>query len=198
MSEADPVGARPARRPDVGSVGATLTAAFRDDPVWRWLVPDVRRWRRGVPHVFRVTALDHLATTWVASAVTSAAVWAPPGHRVDRWRQAMHGPGQLAVFRSHSLVGLRLQEELHRAHPQEPHWYLHLLGTDPVHQGRGHGSAVLQPVLDRCDHDALPAYLESSKETNIPFYRSHGFEVRSEFRPVDGCPPMWPMWRQPR
>ena len=163
MSGADPVDVRPVLRADVRSVGVTLTAAFRDNPVWRWLVPDPRRWRRGVPHVFRVTALDHLATTWVTSGVTSVAGWAPPGHWVNRWREAIHGPGDLAIFRSRSLVGLRLQEPMRKVHPQEPHWYLYLLGTDPFHQGRGHKSAVLQPVLDRGDDDDLPASLESSK-----------------------------------
>jgi GNAT superfamily N-acetyltransferase len=194
----DPGGARPAIRADVPAIGATHTAAFRDDPVWRWLVPDARRWRRGIPRVFRITALDHLATTWVTNGVTSAAVWAPPGHRVDRWREALHGPGQLAVFRSRALVGMRLQEAMRKVHPREPHWYLYLLGTDPDHQGKGHGSAVIQPVLDRCDEEGLPAYLESSKEANIPFYRRHGFEARDEFRPAPGCPPLWPMWRTPR
>lgn len=85
-----------------------------------------------------------------------------------------------------------------KVHPREPHWYLYLLGTDSAHQGRGHGSAVLQPVLERCDDEVRPAYLESSKEVNIPFCRRHGFEVRSEFCPINGCPPMWPMWREPR
>ena len=36
---------------------------------------------------------------------------------------------------------------------------------------------MISPILERCDHDGLPAYLESSKEKNIPFYRRHGFEV---------------------
>jgi len=198
MSGVHPVGVRPASQGDIRSVGSTHTAAFRDDPVWQWLVPDARRWRRGIPRVFRVTARDNLATTWVTSGVTSAAVWMPPGHRGDRWREAMHAPGDLAVFRSRSLVGLRLQGAMRKVHPREPHWYLYLLGTDPAHQGRGHGSAVLQPVLDRCDDDAQPAYLESSKEANVPFYRRHGFEVRGEFRPIEGCPPLWPMWREPR
>ena len=161
MPAPDPIVARSATRDDVRAIGVTHTRAFRDDPVSRWLVPDDRRWRRGIPHVFRVTALDHLATTWVTPGVTSVAVRAPPGHRVDRWREAMDGPGQLAVLRFRTLTGMRLQEAMRKVHPREPHWYLYLLGTDPDQQGRGHGSAVLQPVLDRCD-DGLPAYLESS------------------------------------
>ena len=198
MPTPEPLVARPATRHDVRAIGVTHTRAFGDDPVWRWLVPDDRRWKRGIPHVFRVAARDHLGTTWVTPGVTSVAVWAPPGHRVDRWREAMHGPGDLAVFRSRSLIGMRLQGAMRTIHPREPHWYLYLLGTDPDHQGRGHGSAVLQPALDRCDDEGLPAYLESSKEANIPFYRRHGFAQREEFRPVADGPPLWPMWRAPR
>mgnify|MGYP000553009847 CR=1 FL=1 len=52
-----------------------------------------------------------------------------------------------------------------------------VLGTDPAHQGRGVGSALMEPVLRECDEAGLHAYLESSKASNVPFYRRHGFEV---------------------
>jgi ribosomal protein S18 acetylase RimI-like enzyme len=84
-----------------------------------------------------------------------------------------------------------------RHHPHERHWYLPVLGTDPAHQGRGVGSALLTPVLARADAEGLPVYLESSKEKNIPFYRRHGFEVVSTIRLEDG-PAIWPMLRTPR
>jgi GNAT superfamily N-acetyltransferase len=84
-----------------------------------------------------------------------------------------------------------------RQHPRSAHWYLAVLGTDPVHQGKGIGSALLAPVLERCDHEGIGAYLESSKNSNIPFYRRHGFEVTGEI-PLPGGPSVWPMWRDPR
>jgi hypothetical protein len=52
------------------------------------------------------------------------------------------------------------------------------------------------PVLERCDREGEPAYLESSKEQNIPFYSRHGFEVTGQLDLPDG-PSMWPMWREP-
>ena len=82
-------------------------------------------------------------------------------------------------------------------HPSLPHYYLGGLGTDPQWQGRGLGSAVLGPVLEICDRDGVPAYLESSKETNIGFYVRHGFEVTDEVSVPDGSVRLWLMWRKP-
>jgi hypothetical protein len=47
------------------------------------------------------------------------------------------------------------------------------------------------------DSQALPAYLESSKEKNIPIYASFGFEVTGEIRIKNG-PVLYPMWRKAR
>jgi GNAT superfamily N-acetyltransferase len=70
-----------------------------------------------------------------------------------------------------------------------------VLGTDPRYQGKGIGSALLAPVLEQCDAEGLPAYLESTKERNVPFYARHGFEVTESFR-VGGGPTVWGMWRK--
>ena len=75
-----------------------------------------------------------------------------------------------------------------------PHYYLAALGTDPPHQGKGVGSALIEPVLARADREGIPAYLESSKETNVPFYRKHGFEVVQELAVPNG-PRVWAMLR---
>ena len=59
---------------------------------------------------------------------------------------------------------MRWQRIAEGKHPREPHWYLALLGVDPALQGRGFGPHLMQPVLDRCDSDRLPAYLETDTE----------------------------------
>jgi hypothetical protein len=55
----------------------------------------------------------------------------------------------------------------------------------------------MEPVLQRCDLDGLPAALESSNPRNVSFYRRLGFEVVWEAAP-DGGPPLQGMWRPAR
>ena len=70
-------------------------------------------------------------------------------------------------------------------------------GPSPEWQGRGIGSALLAPILQRCDDTGERVYLEASKEKNIPFYARHGFVVTEEMHVPRG-PTMWAMWREPR
>ena len=94
-------------------------------------------------------------------------------------------------------TAVRGMMQIDGAHPSEPHYYLAVLGTEPELQGGGIGSALMRPVLDMCDRDEVPAYLESSKERNIAFYARHGFRVTREMKLPKG-PPVWLMWRDPR
>lgn len=82
-------------------------------------------------------------------------------------------------------------------HPEEPHWYLPLLGVDPLHHGKGLGSALMKHALAVCDQDNKFVYLESSNPKNIPLYERHGFEVLGTIQ-VSASPPIFPMLRKPR
>jgi len=59
------------------------------------------------------------------------------------------------------------------------------------------GSALLREVLEGCDRDRSPAYLEASNEGCKRLYLRHGFTVTGEIRLPAG-PPLWCMWRSPR
>jgi ribosomal protein S18 acetylase RimI-like enzyme len=87
--------------------------------------------------------------------------------------------------------------QMEHYHPHEPHWYLPLIGVDPVQQGNGLGDALMAHALARCDQDRVPAYLESSNPRNISLYRRHGFEPLGEIR-AGSSPPLVPMLRRAR
>jgi hypothetical protein len=56
---------------------------------------------------------------------------------------------------------------------------------------------VLAPVLEICDRDGVPAYLESSKESNIAFYERQRFELIDEVSVPGSSVRLWLMWRDP-
>jgi ribosomal protein S18 acetylase RimI-like enzyme len=192
-------GVEKARSADVTALSATLAAAFDDDPLTTWLFPDATRRRRRLPRFFRslLHASLGLDEVYTADDGRSAAIWNPPGTFPMGWRT----DSRLGLVTA-GLVGVRIAScarglaYFARHHPKERHWYLQMLGTDPAWQGRGLGSAVIAPVLERCDREGERVYLESSKEQNIPFYERHGFVVSDEIQ-VPGGPLVWPMWRDP-
>ena len=187
---------------DLPALTRTLAEAFADDPVAGWACPPTRARPRMLErfHGARLRQLLRDDEVWTNAERTAAALWAPP----KRWRTTPRDELEL----TRGLLSPRLLPRLplvaygmtglERRHPATPpHWYLAVLGTAPQAQGRGHGSAVLAPVLTRCDEDGVGAYLESSKERNIAFYARHGFRVTRELRLPRG-PRMWAMWRDPR
>ena len=68
-------------------------------------------------------------------------------------------------------------EQMDALHPWEAYWHLPLIGVDPVHQGKGIGSALLSVVLNVCDSRKVSAYLEATSPRNVPLYERHGFEA---------------------
>jgi ribosomal protein S18 acetylase RimI-like enzyme len=137
---------------------------------------------------------------YTAEGVPGAALWAPPGkHKVSAGQQARLVPAMIRATTARRIpTVLRGFNAVEKLHPHEPHWYLSVLGVDPEKQGQGIGTALMQPVLEMCDRDGTPAYLESSKEKNVPLYERNGFRVTQVFEiPGDG-PPIWLMWRDPR
>jgi GNAT superfamily N-acetyltransferase len=71
------------------------------------------------------------------------------------------------------------------------------LATRPQWQSHGLWSALLREVLDRCDRDGTPAYLEATCPASLRLYLRHGFQVTAEISLPDG-PSLWPMWRVAR
>ena len=107
-------------------------------------------------------------------------------------------PCFVRVFGLRVGAGREVSELVKKTHPEEPHWYLAVIGSDPTVRGGGFGQALMRSRLDRCDAEHAPAYLESSNPDNIPYYMRFGFEVTGEIKLPDGGPSMWPMWRAPR
>ncbi len=195
---------RPATKTDIRPLSAALARSFHDDPVATWLLPDdASRVARQARLFAAMTRHQHLGDGGVEVAcdgptIGAAALWDPP----NRWQESRRAVAMmlptLIPAMGRRLSALKLLGDLMKAeHPEEPHWYLAVIGADTSARGRGLGAALMRSRLQRCDAEHAPAYLESSKADNVPFYQRFGFEVTGELV-VPGGPTLWKMWREPR
>ncbi len=176
-----------------------LADAFSDDPVMDWVFGDMRAGRTLYTNYGRAKYLPegfgHVADD------DGAAMWLPPGvakdvplHRsLPLARDMLRYGGLRSVMR-----GLRFDTGVARFKPNAPHFYLFAIGTRAASRGRGAGKRLMEAGLARADAAGMPCYLESSKATNVPYYRRFGFEVTERFHVAEGAPPMWGMWREGR
>jgi hypothetical protein len=204
------VAVRSAQKFDVAPLAAVLGRAFADDPVTKWVIPDAARRARALPRMFAALTRHHhlhgggadvaVGGTGVGgTGVGAAALWDGPG----RWKQTPAEelrmlPMLLLAFGRHLSRGRQVVDLMKEHHPDEPHWYLAVIGSDPVVRGGGYGHALMRSRLEQVDAEHAPAYLESSNPDNIPYYARFGLEVTGEVRLPDDGPVMTLMWRRPR
>jgi len=193
---------RPATGDDFEASAEALALAFTDDPAWMHLMPDPARRAEQLLAFFTVELKyqdpEH-HKVWVTEDGGGAAIWARPGH----WRappsQTLRSMRPMAaVFGRRTALALWTLMRVERHHPRKPrHWYLHYLGVEPRRQGRGLGGALLAPMLELCDREGTPAYLESSTERNRLLYERNGFTLTGTFEMPAKGPTIREMWRNP-
>jgi ribosomal protein S18 acetylase RimI-like enzyme len=193
--------ARAATWADADPLAASMARAFHDDPLICFILRDEATLAEKMPRLFKLLfklGLPHGACD-VTEGYEAAALWRPPSEwEIPWWQYITNGAEFLGIF---GLGGARqvtgVMDVIEKQHPHEPHWYLQAIGTDTAKQGKGFGGVVIRRGLAKADAAGMPAYLESSKETNIPIYQSFGFQVTGEIKLPNG-PTLWPMWRNAR
>lgn len=182
---------------DQAAATQTIVLAFAADPMARWTWPSAHQYLEAMPRMIRAFAGEafSLGTAWATDDYGAAALWLPPGAHSDE--DGLTAVVESTVEPSRLAESGPIFEQMAAYHPEEPHWYLPLIGADPAHQGQGLGEALMTHALARVDRDHAPAYLESSNPRNIPLYQRHGFEILGEIR-NGSSPTLVPMLRPAR
>ena len=182
---------------DQPGVVGVLTLAFADDPACRRLYPDPVQYLTFFPEFVRLyggRAFDHGAAHSVAGH-SGAALWIPPDVHPDD--AALEDLLERSVDDAAKPELFDVYAAMKSHHPEEPHWFLPLIGIDPFLQGRGLGMALMTYGLQACDRDGVQAHLDSTHPRNIPFYQRCGFELLATIE-IGGHPPVYPMRRRAR
>lgn len=186
---------------EIPQLAAALAQAFDHDPPTQWVFrDDARRLgavERGFDLLLRKLWIDQDAC-YTTDRFAGGAIWELPGNwKVSPLRQLRLLPGLARAYGRFLPRAMRAFAALESNHPEEPHYYLAFIGVAPGWQGRGLGAALMRPMLERCDAERMPAYLEASAPRNRALYERQGFEVTEEFHLGKGSPPLWRMWRKP-
>ncbi|GAA5042590.1 GNAT family N-acetyltransferase [Streptomyces similanensis] len=191
-----------------------LDEAFQDDPVSGWVFPG-QDYRRLTHHRLMAAFTDIVFAEGridVTEDGSACALWLSVpanGHEepeADAVAGASTGTGE-------ADDAVRLREAVDPANPRveeiarllagthpagRAHEYLWMIGVAPRRQGEGLGAALIRHVLDRCDREGLPAYLEASSPRSAKLYERLGFAATGRTLDLPDGPKMWPMWREPR
>lgn len=167
-----------------------LAAAFRDYPVMRYALSDAgddygarlreligffcdARLTRGWP-VLGIRDGQELA----AAALVSEPRYLPaPPDLKRKHLQVARIIGREAFDR---MAQYERQSTGHE--PEEPHYFLGMVGVAPGHQGKGYGRTLLDHVqaLSEADADSTGVTLSTEDPANVPYYQRVGYRVIAE------------------
>lgn len=178
----------PLSAPDVPAAAGVLARAFRDNPgmlaLFKGDEPDVRlRLLEPCMVGFTEAVLRWGVAEAVkdGSAIVAVSLSFAPGKFPPPFRsQFTMAKGPLRAGLTRALRFARIDQEMHRRHPQYRHWYLWFLGVEPDRQGQGLGSMLLRSLSDKAARDGAPCYLETDKQTSVRLYEKHGYKVENE------------------
>jgi ribosomal protein S18 acetylase RimI-like enzyme len=171
---------------DRNAGAAILQRAFAEYELLRYYYRDEKQ-RYAVARLFGLTTLSvclkygEVYTT--SEKLEGVAAWLPPGKApFGIWQVILSVPLPV-LFRfarqgvSRMMTFDRYSDAQHRDIVPYPHWYLHIIGVDPAHQGQGFASRLIKPILERIDKERMPCYLETHNLKNVSIYQRFGFKV---------------------
>jgi len=193
----------------------TLASAFRDDPIFRYLLPSDRDYDRIAPSLMKLglwafhneanNLIDicevpsdgnekDMQDTEANVAVAGVAVWEPPtftmGQILRVVAMLLWLVFSLGVGRARKV--LNILQSFHAKQDQYAKDASHLLAisTAPAFQGQGLGSKLLRYGIDRAEMKGAACYLESSSAGSRRLYERNGFKAIEEVWCDEGNGPM--------
>lgn len=188
---------RVAENTELDAVTDLCLAAFADEAVAAWVVPDPAARQSHLRQMFAaslkavVVAGALILAIGPGGARVGASIWLP--RTAERDARPPEPSTADAGRQARRLAAVEAATEARR--PEVTHVHLASMATLPEHRGRGAGAAMIAAGLAEARALDLPVYLEASTSDNRRLYERFGFRDHGEpIRVPDGGPSLQPMW----
>lgn len=181
----------------------TLAEAFIEDPGWLSIGPGATQSRRKFIHRTCLGVI-RVADRWCGPSWCVCDEGTPVGVLVgcapERWPPPqlrtllILAPGPILAGPAVLSRSLRAERHFEKEEPDYDHFLVWMFGIRPAYQRQGLGRRLMGEALGVADDAGVPAYLYTSNSDNLPYYRSHGYEVTGEST-LPGGGPNWFMER---
>jgi GNAT superfamily N-acetyltransferase len=187
------------------AAGRTLARAFHDDPLQMYVFPDPEERAQRSPAQFSALVCQGslFGEVFATERMTGISAWMPPGTVTTFEQASQTGFQELprlmgnAAFERLGRV-LDYLSDAHRQGLPAEHWYLMIVGVLPELQGRGHGQALLEPLMARADAASMSICLDTAQPKVKPFYERLGFRRAIETVDPRSGLRFWTYQRDPR
>ena len=176
-------------RSQIKAAAQTMSQAFHKYPVSVYAFPDEGTRQQKMPHFFRF--ILHYCQSYGEVYATSpnmegVAAWLSSDNVQLPVGKVLRSVPLSVMFRVTTGGWKKMRDcgehfdAVHQRLIPYRHHFLQMIGVRPEYQGKGYGSKLIRPVLDRIDKEGLACYLETQDDIDVPLYEHYGFKIIDE------------------
>lgn len=177
-----------AQKKDIEQLAKVSADAYLDYPLHNWLFGGKYDAKASelLMEISLKTMLKDAVIYADSEELNGFAVWLPfgfsgtkaiPFFKNGAMKLIFHsGPGIIGRLLSYDSYSMNLKKEI----TDNYDWYLFNLCVKKDAQKKGIANKLMRPMLDFCDGERMPAYLETNKAVNVGLYQYFGFDLMKE------------------
>lgn len=165
-------------------INQILSSAFDTNKSVRYICgsgTDYRERIRGLMD-YSIDNCEAFGKVYISEDSNACALVLFPDKKKTSWKtlQADIGLARQVIGLPNIFKVLKRESQIKSLHPTDPFCYLWFIAVDPLYQGLGKGSQLLQQVITDASRMNRIVHLETSTAENLPLYRRFGFDVIGE------------------
>lgn len=171
---------RVATSDDLPIAGEIISQAFKYEPVTNWLVEkSANKDKLKITVDYLVREVYKVAYVLITDDNMGAALWKTEIKETMSWDHLKRDLDFLFKLGIPTVNRTLKDRKACKDHfpKHSPYFYLCMIGV--LHEGRGKGlaSQLMDPVLNHCKNNSIPAFLETGTPENVDIYKKKGFSV---------------------